>query len=91
MESDLRPGRTIDLSAIAGGANTARAADAPERRGVGVASWLLAGVLILLAAEWLLISRRKSRSESRGLRRNRAERSPQSSVLSPQSSKGRAS
>ncbi len=91
LESDLRPGRAIDLSSIAGGANTARAADAPQRRGVGVAPWLLAGVLILLAAEWLLISRRKSRTEGRGPRMTRRRRTSQSSVLRPQSSKGRAS
>jgi Ca-activated chloride channel family protein len=91
LESDLRPGHPIDLSAIAGGANTARAADAPERRGVGVAPWLLAGVLILLAAEWLLISRRKYRTEGRGLRVPRRRGAAQSSVLRPQSSKGRAS
>lgn len=74
LESDLRPGRAIDLSSIAGGVNTKGAADAPQRRGVGVAPWLLAGVLILLAAEWLLISRRSSRSRSRvpSLRKGRA-------------------
>ena len=60
LESDLRPGRPIDLSAIAGGANTTLVAGSPQRRGVGVAPWLLAGVLILLAAEWLLISRRRT-------------------------------
>ena len=58
LESDLRPGRPIDLSSIAGGTNTTPAAGAPQRRGVGVAPWLLAGVLILLAAEWLVMSRR---------------------------------
>ena len=94
LESDLRPGHPIDLSSIAGGANTARAADAPQRRGVGVAPWLLAGVLILLAAEWLLISRRKSRTEGRGLRFTRRRASSSSrpaGTRSPQSSKGRAS
>jgi Ca-activated chloride channel family protein len=59
VESDLRPGRTIDLSPIAGGANTAQVAGAPKRRGVGVAPWLLVGVLVLLAAEWLVMSRRR--------------------------------
>jgi hypothetical protein len=59
LESDLRPGRIIDLSPIAGGANTAQAPGAPKRRGVGVAPWLLVGVLILLAAEWLIMSRRR--------------------------------
>lgn len=59
LESDVRPGRTIDLSPIAGGANTAPVAGAPQRRGVGVAPWLLGGVLILLAAEWLVMSRRR--------------------------------
>ncbi|MGI8690986.1 MAG: vWA domain-containing protein [Thermomicrobiales bacterium] len=82
LESDLRPGRAIDLSSIAGGANTARAADAPQRRGVGVAPWLLAGVLILLAAEWLIISRKRGTGR-RGL--------PRPSALRPQSAKGRAS
>ncbi|MCA1666466.1 MAG: BatA and WFA domain-containing protein [Thermomicrobia bacterium] len=82
LESDLRPGRVIDLSSIAGGASTTRAADAPQRRGVGVAPWLLAGVLILLAAEWLLISRKRGTGR-RG--------SPQPSALHRQSSKGRAS
>ncbi len=82
LESDLRPGRVIDLSSIAGGANTTHAADAPQRRGVGVAPWLLAGVLILLAAEWLLISRKRGTGR-RGF--------PQPSALHPQSSKGRAS
>ncbi len=82
LESDLRPGRAIDLSSIAGGANTTHAADAPQRRGVGVAPWLLAGVLILLAAEWLLISRKRGTGR-RGF--------PQPSALHPQSSKGRAS
>jgi hypothetical protein len=96
LESDLRPGHPIDLSPIAGGANTARAADAPQRRGVGVAPWLLAGVLILLAAEWLLISRRKSRTEGRGLRLPRRRGTAQSSsrpkgTRGPQPSKGRAS
>lgn len=82
LESDLRPGRAIDLSSIAGGANTARAADAPQRRGVGIAPWLLAGVLILLAAEWLIISRKRGTGR-RGF--------PQPSALRPQSAKGRAS
>lgn len=78
LESDLRPGRAIDLSAIAGGANITPAAGAQQRRGVGVAPWLLAGVLILLAAEWLLISRRsgarkaRSRLPSFSLRKGRA-------------------
>jgi Ca-activated chloride channel family protein len=78
LESDLRPGKALDLSLIAGGANTAGAADAPQRRGVGVAPWLLAGVLILLAAEWLIISRRSGTrslrigSPSRSLRKGRA-------------------
>ncbi len=97
LESDLRPGHAIDLSSIAGGANTTRAADAPQRRGVGVAPWLLAGVLILLAAEWLLISRRKSRTDGRRLRTKRAGRSssqhssPPEGAWSTQHSKGRAS
>ncbi len=82
LESDLRPGRVIDLSSIAGGANTTRAADAPQRRGVGVAPWLLAGVLILLAAEWLLISRKRGTGRRGFL---------QPSALHRQSSKGRAS
>jgi Ca-activated chloride channel homolog len=90
LESDLRPGHAINLSSIAGGANTVRAADAPARRGVGVAPWLLAGVLILLAAEWLVISRRKSKTEGRGLRLPRRRGIPRSSALSSQSSKGRA-
>ncbi len=77
LESDLRPGRALDLSAIAGGANTTPA-NAPQRRGVGVAPWLLAGVLILLAAEWLIMSRRSGTrslrigSRSRSLRKGRA-------------------
>lgn len=79
LESDLRPGKALDLSAIAGGANTTPAAGAPQRRGVGVAPWLLAGVLVLLAAEWLVMSRRRSGAgalrltlPSRSLRKGRA-------------------
>jgi Ca-activated chloride channel homolog len=78
LESDLRPGHALDFSPIAGGANTTPAAGAPQRRGVGVAPWLLAGVLILLAAEWLVMSRRSGArslrigSPSRSLRKGRA-------------------
>ncbi|GEM_PF-1865252 len=83
LESDLRPGHAIDLSSIAGGANTAQAADAPQRRGVGVASWLLAGVVVLLAAEWLLISRKRNAERKVLSTRRRG--------FSSQHSKGRAS
>lgn len=58
LESDLRPRSPLDLSSIAGGSNPAQLAGDGQRRGVGVAPWLLAGVLLLLAAEWLIISRR---------------------------------
>jgi Ca-activated chloride channel homolog len=96
LESDLRPGHALDFSPIAGGANTTPAAGAPQRRGVGVAPWLLAGVLILLAVEWLVMSRRRTRTEGRGLRAERSGRTPRSSsrptgTRTPQSSKGRAS
>lgn len=89
LESDLRPGRAIDLSSIAGGANTTQAADAPQRRGVGVAPWLLTGVLVLLAAEWLLISRRKTRAERAG--RGFRPSSRPKDTRRPQPAKGRAS
>jgi hypothetical protein len=79
LESDLRPGRPLDLSSIAGGANTTLAAGAPQRQGVGVAPWLLAGVLILLAAEWLVMSRRRTRIERRGSRTARSGRTPRPS------------
>jgi len=90
LESDLRPGRAIDLSPIAGGANTARAADAPQRRGFGVAPWLLTGVLILLAAEWLLLSRKRG-AESNVLRAGGRRPSSRRSALGARHSKGRAS
>ncbi|MHB8645036.1 MAG: vWA domain-containing protein [Thermomicrobiales bacterium] len=90
LESDLRPGHAINLSSIAGGANTTQAAGAPRRRGVGVAPWLLTGVLILLAAEWLLISRKRS-AERKVLGARRRKPSPQHSALSTPHAKGRAS
>jgi Ca-activated chloride channel family protein len=91
LESDLRPGRTIDLSSIAGGANTAQVAGAPKRRGVGVAPWLLVGVLILLAAEWLLISRRRGKATEIGLRGERFRRSARRPASGTQHSRGRGS
>lgn len=91
LESDVRPGRTIDLTPIAGGANTAQVAGAPERRGVGVAPWLLGGVLILLAAEWLIMSRRRRGAGNRRGGGGRREASRPSVIISPQSSKGHGS
>ena len=67
LESDLRPRRTLDFTTIAGGNNPSAAIGAGEQRGVGIAPWLLGGVLLLLAAEWLVISRRRQAS---GVRRS---------------------
>lgn len=91
LESDVRPGRTIDLTAIAGGANTVQVPGAPERRGVGVAPWLLGGVLILLAVEWLIMSRRRHSAGNRRGGGGRREAFRPSVIISPQSSKGHGS
>lgn len=61
LESDLRPRRPLDFSTIAGGTSATALNGTTARRGVGVAPWLLGGVLLLLAAEWLVISRRRKR------------------------------
>jgi len=60
LESDLRVRRTFDFSPIAGGTSATAIAGDTTRRGVGIAPWLLGGVLLLLAAEWLVISRRRN-------------------------------
>ncbi len=64
LESDLRPRRTLDFTAIAGGNDPNAGIGAGEQRGVGIAPWLLGGVLLLLAAEWLVISRRRGSRQS---------------------------